>query len=174
MKKANKYFALVAFIIILIAALLFMIKKDSQQNTTNPALYSAADRSKGDLLINNHMLKVEIVNTPASIIRGLSGRSEIGSDGMLFVLPERRQGNFWMKDMLFDLDFVWIKNSRVVDLHENIAAPSKIGSGEDINRIKTDQYVDLVLELPVGKIKELQIQIGQSIKILATPKFQPS
>jgi len=174
MRKVNKHLLFIAFIVIIAAILLFMIKKDSQQNETNPVLYSITDRSKGNLLINNHMLKVEIVNTPSSIIQGLSGRTEIGSDGMLFVLPERRQGNFWMKDMLFDLDFVWIKNSRVVDLHENIAAPSKIGFEEDINRIRTDQYVDLVLELPAGKIKELQIQRGQSVKTLANDKFQPS
>ena len=46
---------------------------------------------------------------------GLSGRPNIGSDGLLFILPAGKH-RFWMKDMQFNLDMVWIDQNQVVGI----------------------------------------------------------
>ena len=60
------------------------------------------------LRVGSGEVRVEIVETEAERQRGLSGRKEMGEDeGMLFVFDYPARHEFWMKEMLFDLDFVW-------------------------------------------------------------------
>ena len=52
---------------------------------------------------------MDLADTPEKRFQGLSGREilEEGT-GMLFVFQEERQHTFWMKDMRFPLDMIWI------------------------------------------------------------------
>ena len=52
---------------------------------------------------------VDLADAPEKRFQGLSGREilEEGT-GMLFVFQEERQHTFWMKDMRFPLDMIWI------------------------------------------------------------------
>lgn len=109
---------------------------------------------------NFHELHVETVTSPKSITQGLSGRTEIGSDGMLFVLPERRIASFWMRDMLFDLDMVWIDGSVVVKIDEHVPAPAKGAPLSELPSYSSEVPVTHVLELPAGKAGELGISVG--------------
>ena len=50
-------------------------------------------------------LWVEIADDPPEHAEGLMGRTELGEDrGMLFIFPEERALNFWMKNTLIPLD----------------------------------------------------------------------
>ena len=67
---------------------------------------------------------MDVALTPAARARGLSGRESLASmTGMLFVFETGRASAFWMKDMLFSLDFVWIgEDCTVVDTTVHAAA----------------------------------------------------
>ncbi len=73
------------------------------------------DRQLIPIQIGEHQLNVEVVSLPEDITLGLGNRNEIGSDGMLFVFPERRLVSFWMHQMRFPLDIVdrWRSRNRV-------------------------------------------------------------
>lgn len=59
--------------------------------------------------IGNSTILVEIAKTPEEINQGLSGKQAIlPNQGMLFIFEDSVTPAFWMKDMLFALDFVWI------------------------------------------------------------------
>ena len=62
--------------------------------------------------------EVEVADTPLLRQRGLTGRSYLEErKGMLFIPDERYVGPFWMKGMLFPLDFIWIgSDCRVADV----------------------------------------------------------
>lgn len=58
---------------------------------------------------------VEVAATMAERNRGLSGRASLdGGTGMLFVFPKPDLHGFWMKDMHFPIDLVWIGPDRTV------------------------------------------------------------
>lgn len=59
--------------------------------------------------------RVEVAATEAQRQTGLSGRPGMAEDaGMLFVMPEPAVHSFWMYDMGFAIDLVWIDADRTV------------------------------------------------------------
>ena len=75
----------------------------------------------------NGNINLEIVDTPELRQLGLSGRSSISdADGMLFVFENSSTNNcFWMKDMLFSIDMVWLdENKSVINVTPDIAPDS--------------------------------------------------
>jgi hypothetical protein len=67
--------------------------------------------------IQETTLQAELVHTPDARARGLSGRDALAPDrAMLFLFATREHHGFWMQDMRFDLDLVWIAGDRVVDV----------------------------------------------------------
>lgn len=74
-------------------------------------------------VINGHVLQLEVVRTPEEQARGLSGREKLAENsGMLFVFEESLVPSFWMKDMNFPIDIIWIgSDKRIVDISANIA-----------------------------------------------------
>lgn len=108
------------------------------------------------------VLHVVVADTPAAVARGLSYQSALNADGMLFVLPARSTPVFWMFAMQFPLDFVWIDDGEIVDLHENIPAPS---AGEEPMRVRPNHPVTHVLEVPAGFVRMNQWKIGDTLII---------
>ncbi len=82
---------------------------------------------------------------------------------MLFIFNKPGKYYFWMKEMLFPLDFVWINGNHVVDLTENVNSPD------------TDQFIklpsftsrfpfDKVLEINAGMIRKSNIKINDLVE----------
>lgn len=66
--------------------------------------------------------KLEIANDAAARTKGLSGRSCIPNDtGLLFVFDTPGIYPFWMKDMKFAIDIVWLDiDKKVVHIEKNV------------------------------------------------------
>jgi len=113
------------------------------------------------IIINNHKIEVEIADTKVKREKGLSGRPSLDEDsGMLFVFDKPGKYPFWMKDMQFALDFVWIMNDIVVEITKNISSSDYQPS----NTIAPKQEVNKVLELNAGISDKLNIKVGDSVK----------
>lgn len=71
---------------------------------------------------NKVPLRVDVVDTPEGRARGLSGRERLGpTEGLLFVFEENDYHSFWMKDMLFPIDIIWIDgNFIIVDIKRSV------------------------------------------------------
>lgn len=111
--------------------------------------------------INGQDLAVEIAEKPAAQQRGLSGRDSLGADsGMLFVYKDKAIRYFWMPNMRFPLDVLWIADGQVVGLQENI--PPLTGAGE-ITRFQSNVPADAVLEVNVGWIKRFGVKPGDIV-----------
>ncbi len=66
--------------------------------------------------------QVEVADTDAKRVQGLSGRPRLAPDaGMLFLLPEPGFYGFWMKDMAFPIDLAWITPQKRVAAVETLA-----------------------------------------------------
>ena len=113
------------------------------------------------LTIHGTQFIVDVVRSPIAQARGLSGRPALTSNtGMLFSFDEPQQIGFWMKDMLFPIDIIWIVNNHVIDFVER-AAP-------DDRPERTIYYpsapVDAVLEVLSGTVAHVGIQVGDEVR----------
>ena len=135
----------------------------SKQNPS-AKLSKLPDRSLQSIKIGNCQLNVEIVHSPNSITQGLSGRTSIGSDGMLFVLPNKDRHTFWMPDMNFSLDIIWLDENLVTDISHNVPYPDKSTPHSQLPLYKPQKPVNLVLELAANRANECQI--SQDSKLL--------
>ena len=68
-------------------------------------------------------IRISIADTETARQQGLSGRAGLAADeGMLFVFPEDGTYAFWMKDMLFSIDILWLSgDGAVVYMAENVS-----------------------------------------------------
>lgn len=84
------------------------------------------------------------------------------ADGMLFVFNDSDIKYFWMKDMLFGLDVLWIENGIVKKISEGVRAPDT--SDEEPVRMSSDPYkVDMVIELPAGSVNTHKIELSDAV-----------
>lgn len=135
------------------------------ETTANTQLLGLRDHSILTVQIKNTNVKVEVVNTSESTEQGLSGREAIGSDGMLFAFGELGTQRFWMKEMQFNLDLIWLRDLKVVDISENVPMPV---FGQTLGQLpfytpKTP--VNEVLEVPAGTAQKWQLKIGDSFSL---------
>lgn len=111
--------------------------------------------------INNIELQIEVVRTPQAQIIGLSGRSELCQNcGMLFDFPDYRTRNFWMKDMNFPLDIIWIKDDYIV----NISANVPLFTNGQITSVQSGEAVNKVLEVNANWAENNNVKIGDNIQ----------
>jgi uncharacterized membrane protein (UPF0127 family) len=73
--------------------------------------------------IHGHVVELEVANTPEKQLQGLSGRESLDENaGMLFPYPTEGTPGFWMPDMHFAIDIIWIdKHKRVVGVEHSVA-----------------------------------------------------
>ncbi len=72
--------------------------------------------------IGHTILNVFVADTDYFRRLGLGGRKSIlENEGMLFVFDKSALHSFWMKDMLFAIDIIWLDESkRVVFIEKNV------------------------------------------------------
>lgn len=78
------------------------------------------------LTVGGHQLTVGVAETPEAITRGLSGQPSLGDDeGLLFVFPQKDFYPFWMKEMRFSIDILWLdEEGRVVEVSRQLTPDS--------------------------------------------------
>ena len=114
------------------------------------------------ILMPKGAIQVEVANTKASRELGLSGRPSMGDDeGLLFVFDKPGKYGFWMKDMNFQLDLIWInQNGLVVDIERKLTPDSYPETF--INEVDASY----VLEINAGLAEKFGLYIGSKVKIV--------
>ncbi len=102
-------------------------------------------------------ITVELATTSASRARGLSGRDRLEPDtGMLFVFPRDGMPAFWMKDMRFSLDILWLDAAgTIVTIRDGVTPESFPAS---FSPSGASRYV---LELPAGYAAAHGFSVGE-------------
>ena len=111
---------------------------------------------------------VEIAFTPEDRARGLSGRDSLpDGSGMLFVFENGQASSFWMREMRFDLDFVWIGDGcEVVDIHARVPAPAAGASVGDLPIYSSQPPARYNLEINAGEAAKRGIEIGARARFI--------
>jgi uncharacterized membrane protein (UPF0127 family) len=103
---------------------------------------------------------VELAQTTEQLKSGLSNRKFLGENsGMLFVCENAGKHSFWMKDMNFPVDIIWIdSDNKVIDITKD-AQPCGL---DECEIYRAPSAVKYVLELPAGFSQKHSIETGKS------------
>ncbi|HSW48448.1 MAG TPA: DUF192 domain-containing protein [Candidatus Saccharimonadales bacterium] len=154
----NKLIIIFGIILVIFAGIVFF------QFSSKTAQKSNLKNISSTVKIKDHTFNVEVAKIPKDQQMGLSGIDSISdSEGMLFTFNTPDYYNFWMKDMKFPLDIIFIKDTKIVSIKENAVAPSDNKSNPPI--IKPAGAINTVLEINAGLSKKYDIKPGDSVEI---------
>ena len=111
-------------------------------------------------------IPVEIADTDAKRSLGLGKRTSLDKDsGMLFIFPQKDvTRNFWMKDMNFAIDIIWINDGKIVRIDKNV--PPQPGVADSaLKSYSSGTPVDYVLEVNAGFSEKGGINIGSGVDL---------
>lgn len=168
--KTNKKI-IVAAIIIIVLALLVLIsaiknKDESRTNTeiTEKIEGKVVEKIEGNSVtvsIDGNILKAEVADTTEKRTLGLSGRESLGENSaLIFVFDTPGKYGFWMKDMNFPIDILWLnRNNKIIGITKN-AKP------EDFPEIYYPaELVSTVIETNAGWIEKNNISFESEVII---------
>ncbi len=111
-------------------------------------------------MLAGQSLNIEIVSSTIATTKGLSGRDPFDdSYGMLFHFNDLKQRSFWMNDMKFPIDIIWIADSKVVGISKNVP----LYEDNEITIRKSPGAVNEVLEVNGGWSDRYNLEIGDSL-----------
>jgi len=118
-----------------------------------------AMRQTATITIRDTAIAVEIADASEERALGLGGRGALGeNEGMFFIFEQPGYHAFWMRNMKFPLDIIWIdENFTIVHVQENISPDTF-----------PNQYVSLdparyVLEVNAGFSEKHSIASGDKV-----------
>lgn len=115
--------------------------------------------SEERLKFGNKTLHIESVSTASEQAKGLGDRQSLGENrGMLFIFDSADIRCFWMKDMNFPIDILWLdENKKVIDIKPGVEPDTYpeafCSQGEAV----------YVLEVNAGLSKQAGVSIGTQL-----------
>jgi uncharacterized membrane protein (UPF0127 family) len=105
---------------------------------------------------------MQVANTPKAREQGLSDTKRLNEkEGMIFSFDTPDPACFWMKDMEYNLDIIWLDaNQRVLHI-ENDLSPSTYP-----NSYCSPEPATYVLEVNGATVKNLHVQLGDQITLV--------
>jgi uncharacterized membrane protein (UPF0127 family) len=147
------YFLLVALTVFLFGYFSFQPTKISSPREENSIQY---------VKIGGQTIKTELALTQEAQTLGLSGRKGIAEGtGMLFVFPKPGKNYFWMKEMKFPIDIVWLdENLKIIYIAQSVSPESYPAT---FGPEKESQYV---LEISAGFAEKNNLQENDQVEFL--------
>ncbi len=122
---------------------------------------------------NDTVVYARLALTQEQRTKGLSGTPKLEADeGMIFVYATADLNPFWMKDMLFPLDMLWINENKVVDLKANVPAPEPGQSDFSLPIYMPSAPANFVLEVNAGWAEAHGVAVGSPVQITLPPGVQ--
>lgn len=112
---------------------------------------------------NGQAVKLKLAVSAEEKAQGLGGiKSMPDFDGMLFIYNEPEQVDFWMYNMYFPLDIIYLgEDKKVLEVHEK---QSPCVSAEECPSILSGSTdVKFVVEVPAGQAAKYQIVDGSML-----------
>jgi|SRR3989338_83631 len=113
--------------------------------------------------IGSFIVHAEVAKSAEEQSRGFSYRENLADgQGMLFLFPRPVRPGFWMKEMRFPIDIIWIRDDRIVGIITNLPIPQV---GQNLAAYYPDGLVTAALEVPAGWSVRNGISNGDAIHI---------
>lgn len=124
------------------------------------------DSATDAITIRHQRVEVDVVETVAAKRLGLGKRDSLAwNRGMLFVYDAPGFPGIWMKDMQFDIDILWLRDRRLVDMVWRAPHAPPGDPGDRLPVYQPRELADMVLEVPAGYAQAHGWQIGDLAEI---------
>lgn len=155
----SKYFLIIIFLLLLAVFFVSFNLKSKNISPVPSATEKQLQIETGSKIVT---INVEIAKTEAELTQGLSNRAGIDQNsGMYFELGQRAVTSFWMKEMLFPLDIIWIDNGTIIGIEKNAPIPTSA----TIPTFHSPTAVTNVLEVNGGFSDKNGIKTGDKVEI---------
>lgn len=163
----KKDLAIIFGLFLLIAALLIFGKGFTTASLVGPGNnQNQQTLQKGKVSLNAKSLSINATAaiTPSDRKKGLSKRDLLPlTEGMLFVFEKSGLWGFWMKDMKFAIDIIFIdENKKIVDFAKNVPPEPDTKDGE-LTVYKPKVEAMYVLEINAGLSDFNNLKIGDAV-----------
>ena len=113
------------------------------------------------VIINNHAVAVEIADEFNEWQQGLSDRKVLAENkSMLFVFPDRQVRCFWMKNMNFALDIIWLDGEKIIKIDKDAQPEGK----KPARKYSSVVPINYVLEVNAGWCDKHNIKTGDEVE----------
>ncbi|MCL4437535.1 DUF192 domain-containing protein [Patescibacteria group bacterium] len=121
--------------------------------------------------IDGHQFGVKVAVSSSDQEKGMSIFNSLPQDeGMLFLFPSYSYYGFWMKNMKFPIDIIWINEDKIAGIQEN--APVENLPDYQLPNYYPPEAINKVLEINAGLSQEYGFKVGDEVDIkLATSSF---
>jgi uncharacterized membrane protein (UPF0127 family) len=114
------------------------------------------------IVLDGQTIYVSIADTESKRELGLGGREGLAiNEGMLFIFPSEGTYPFWMKDMRFAIDILWIANDDTIIYIQGDVVPATYPQ----TFAPREGLARYVLELPAGYAIEHNVKVGDKVQI---------
>ncbi len=160
-------------ILLFLAVAAFIIAVGVYSKTPLPQNKTFANNQimpKSELTIGEVKISVEIADDEKERKKGLGEKESLGQkEGMLFIFPEASSNIvFWMKDMKFPIDIIWINGNKIIKIDKNVQ-PEPGVSENNLKRYYPENPANFVLEVNAGFTDRNSISPGDEVQIPPTP-----
>lgn len=130
---------------------------------------SQAPTTSAYLQVDDRCLRLAVADTPQLRQQGLSNHTSLDQDeGMLFVYDQSGAYGFWMKDMDFPIDIVWLTQENDVVGITKEAQPSSYPQ-----TFRPEQPAKKVVETPAGFAETENINLGDRLNLTPPTTTSP-
>lgn len=112
---------------------------------------------------NGRIELMDVADEPSEHAQGLSGKTIPQS--MLFLFEKKFVYSFWMPDMYFPIDIIWLDGNRIVGFERNVQPeePPKTFYRPTIP-------ISGAIEMPSGSVDDLALKVGDLLDIEWNPQ----
>lgn len=151
---------IIGAIVVILLIILGVIFVNVISNNFQLPLFNS--RPSSTITIDGHTFYVSLAKTEKDKEIGLSSRSSLPKDqGMMFQFDHPDYYAFWMRDMKFPIDIIYISNKKIVTIFPNVPAPTNVKDNLPI--YKPHQVADTVLEINAGLADQYHFAVGDTV-----------
>jgi uncharacterized membrane protein (UPF0127 family) len=169
---AIKKGALAIGLLIFLVAFIYVVVRPADEIVWHEGIESLETRFPGyivqDKILKGENFRVVISNKNEQRIKGLSDQEFLNpNEGMLFIFSGPGLHNFWMKDMNFSIDIIWLNEKlEVLYIEKDVEPESYTENNKELFGPKY-QLSKYVFEVKAGVSDNLGIKVGDSLESLA-------
>lgn len=126
------------------------------------SLITSSNNKPATVAVKGQNIQVELAETELEKQIGLSQTESLSEgEGMLFIFKNPDFYPFWMKDMSFPIDIIYINGDRVVTVIKNVQPPTDANA--ELTVYRPTEKADKVLEVVAGYADKHDITEGTTI-----------
>lgn len=120
--------------------------------------------SKPYVIISNKYFDAEIAKTDSQKEIGLSKYSDIRNNfAMVFIFEKPDYYSFWMKEMKFSIDIIYVRDGKIIGIFKNVPYPKS--NTQKLSQYRPNQIADTVIEIKASLSDKYNFKKGDKVLI---------